>query len=106
MLTGLKGAARNPTALTALRPAGSCNSAVSAIPPAAHFTVLMPTGFLFDFPMRDFKKGTPLFSGRGASQPHIAPLQKQERPASVREAEHLQALSADALLSAVLFRAG
>lgn len=54
--------------------------------------------------MRDFKRECPSFSGRGASQPHIAPLQKQERPASVREAEHLQALSADALLSAVLFR--
>nr|DAN00741.1 MAG TPA: hypothetical protein [Caudoviricetes sp.] len=32
VLTGLKGAARNPTALTALRPAGSCNSAVSVYP--------------------------------------------------------------------------
>lgn len=56
--------------------------------------------------MRDFKNGTPLFFRQGVSQAHIAPLQKQERPASVREAERLQALSADVLLSAVLFRAG
>lgn len=32
VLTGLNGAARNPTALTALRLAGSCNSAVSIYP--------------------------------------------------------------------------
>ena len=69
VLTGLKGAARNPTALTALRQAGSCNSAVSAIPSAAHFTALKPPGFLFLFSNARFQKGVPLFSGRGRLKP-------------------------------------
>lgn len=69
VLTGLNGAARNPTALTALRLAGSCNSAISAIPSAAHFTVLKPTGLLFDFPTRDFKRGRPSFPAGGVLSP-------------------------------------
>lgn len=69
VLTGLKGAARNPTALTALRPAGSCNSAVSAVPSAAHFTALKPTGFLFLIFQCAVSSGTPLFPGRGRLNP-------------------------------------
>lgn len=70
-MTGLKGAARNPTALTALRPAGSCNSAVFVHPSSVHFILLKTTGFLFDFFNARFQEGVPLFSGRGCLKPTL-----------------------------------
>lgn len=106
VLTGLKGAARNPTALTALRPTGSCNSAVSVYPVSCSLHCAKAAGVPFLIFQCAISRGdAPLFR-QGVSQTHIAPLQKQERPVSVRQAEHLQALPADVLLSAVLFRAG
>lgn len=69
-MTGLRGAARNPTALTALRPAGSCNSAISVYPASCSLhRAKADGGYFFDFPMHVFKRERPLFSGRGRLEP-------------------------------------
>lgn len=74
MLTGLKGAARNPTALTALRPAGSCNSAVSVYPVSCSLHRAKSAGVPLLFFQCAFSRGvTPLFR-HGASQAHDAPV--------------------------------
>lgn len=74
MLTGLKGAARNPTALTALRLAGSCNSAVSICPVDCSLHRAKADGIPFLFFQCAFSRGiAPLFR-QGASQAHDAPV--------------------------------
>lgn len=74
VLTGLKGAARNPTALTALRPAGSCNSAVSVYPVSCSLHRAKADGVPFLIFQCAFSRGSaPLFR-HGASQAHDAPV--------------------------------
>lgn len=70
VLTGLNGAARNPTALTALRPAGSCNSAISVYPASCSLYRAKADGVpFFDFPMHGFKMGCPSFPAGGVLSP-------------------------------------
>ena len=70
VLTGLQGAARNPTALTALRHAGSCNSAISVYPASCSLYRDKADGVpFFDFPMCDFKRGRPSFPAGGVLIP-------------------------------------
>lgn len=74
MLTGLKGAARNPTALTALRPAGSCNSAVSICPVDCSLHRAKADGIPFLIFQCAVSRGSaPLFRQR-VSQAHDAPV--------------------------------
>ena len=73
MLTGLKGAARNPTALTALRPAGSCNSAVSVYPVSRSLHRAKSDGIPFlIFQCAISRMGRPSFPAWGVSSPHCA----------------------------------
>ena len=72
-MTGLKGAARNPTALTALRPAGSCNSAVSVYPVSCSLHRAKSDGIPFlIFQCAISRMGRPSFPAWGVSSPHCA----------------------------------
>ena len=73
-MTGLKGAARNPTALTALRPAGSCNSAVSIYPVSRSLHRAKADGVLFLIFQCAFSRGSAHLFRQGASQAHDAPV--------------------------------
>lgn len=71
-MTGLKGAARNPTALTALRPAGSCNSAVSICPVDCSLHRAKADGIPFLIFQCAVSRGSaPLFRQRGRLNPTL-----------------------------------